>query len=759
MATKKKKSIPTAAKRIDAYLKAADELKTAALVIDKRFKILAANRAAVKIWASEISGKNLTELVQNPAPRLAAGKKPPANGVFTVGESPRKPAGWQYRLSALGADRFGLLLLPQLAAKNGEDNARNKLKLLFGILPVGVSILNRSGEIVDVNEALSKILRLSREDIRTGKAGARQYFDTSMKALSHENFPSVVARKRKSAVRDFEMASITDSGEMVWISVSAIYAPQLDETVIITRDITEEKNAVAKRKQREEFFHTILDALPGMVAYWDKKLICKYANAQYVVWFGKAAEKVIGTHIADLMGTRLYTQNRPFIEGALSGKMQVFERKLTRADGTTGWTSARYVPHVTDKGIEGFFVLVTDITSQVEARLTAERASKAKSTFFAMLSHELRTPLNGIIGTTDLLAGTPLTDEQTKFIDMIRKSSDFLFKHIDSLLQHARLEAEKEAANPTEVQMRKLLEHAVATARAANLKKQNLLRIADIPPDFPETIVLDENKLNQVLMNLIGNALKFTSFGSIVVGCKIIDRIRDTLRIEIFVQDTGIGIPPRELSHIFEPYNQVSTGSAKNSDGLGLGLSISEKLVHVMGGQIRVESEVNRGSKFTVELLARVSETTTEKKNIQTGLRNEIPEIASEFPARILIVDDNPLNVTLLEHMLHKLGYASVSVENGRAAFQQTTRNKFDILFMDVHMPEVDGITVTKAIRNSNASGNPVIIAVTANATEENRSDCLEAGMDDFLAKPIRLADIINLIQKWAPRGDRGARN
>ena len=239
----------------------------------------------------------------------------------------------------------------------------------------------------------------------------------------------------------------------------------------------------------------------------------------------------------------------------------------------------------------------------------------------------------------------------------------------------------------------------------------------------------------------------------------MIERIRDTARLEISVQDTGIGIPPHELSHIFEPYNQISTGAGKSSDGLGLGLSISEKLVHVMGGQIRVESAVNRGSKFTVELQARVPEPETEKVNAAPVQRGEIAEIAGEYPARILIVDDNPLNVMLLEHMLRKLGYAPVSVENGRAAFKQTTRNKFDILFMDVHMPEVDGITATKAIRNSNASGNPVIIAVTANATEENRNDCLEAGMDDFLAKPIRLSDIIGLIQKWAPRTERGTHN
>lgn len=759
MGAKKKKTTATATKRIDAYLKAADELKTAALVVDKRLKILAANRLAAKIWTSEICEKNLAELTQNAAPQLAAEKKPATAGFFSVGASNRKQAGWQYRSSALGADKFGFLLFPQVTAKNADEKAGDKLKLLFNILPVGVSILNRDGEIVDVNAALSKILRLSREEIRSGKARARQYFDAGMKTLSAENFPSAVVRKRKGAVRDFEMASITDTGELIWISVNAIYAPEIDETVIVTHDITEEKSAVSRVKQREEFFHTILDALPGMVAYWDKKLICKYLNEQHLKWFGRPPEKLIGLHMTDLMSAGLFSQNRPFVEGALAGKMQVFERKLNRADGTTLWASVRYVPHKTEKGIEGFFALLTDITSQVEARLTAERASKAKSAFFAMLSHELRTPLNGIIGTTDLLGGTPLTGEQVKLIEMIRKSSDFLFKHIESLLQHARLEAEREIATATEVQLRKLLEHVVATARTANPKKQQMLRIAEFAADFPAIVLLDENKLSQVLMNLIGNALKFTSFGSITVGCKIIDRIRDTVRMEIFVQDTGIGIPPRELSHIFEPYNQVSTGPGKNSDGLGLGLSISEKLVHVMGGQIRVESEVNRGSKFTVELLARVPETITEKTNILASQRNEIPEIAAGFPARILIVDDNPLNVMLLEHMLRKLGYSAVSVENGRAAFQQSTRHKFDIVFMDVHMPEVDGITATKAIRNSKASGKPVIIAVTANAAEENRHECLEAGMDDFLAKPIRLTDIIHLIQKWAPRGDRSARD
>lgn len=666
---------------------------------------------------------------------------------------------WRYKTTPLETGKFGLLLSEDSAATKAGAQAQDKLKLLFDILPVGVSILNPKGEILDVNPALGKILRISKEDLSTGRYRGRKYFDASMRAITAEDYPSALVHRRKGPMRDYEMATITESGELIWVSVSAVYSPQLNETVIVTRDISEQKAALSRLKQREEFFETILGTLPGMVAYWDKKLICKYANSQYLVWFGKSPEKVVGMHIADLMGTRLYTQNRPFIEGALNGKMQVFERKLTRADSTIGWTSARYVPHKTANGVEGFFVLVTDITSQVEARLAAERASKSKSAFFAMLSHELRTPLNGIIGTAELLAASPMSAEQAKLVGMIAKSSDFLFKHIDSLLQHARLEAEKETATTSEVQLRKLIEHVVATARTANPKKQHLLRIAEFAADFPAIVVLDENKLVQVMMNLIGNALKFTSFGSIVVGCKVVERLRDTVRLEFTVQDTGIGIPPRELSRIFEPYNQALSPAGVNSDGLGLGLSISEKLVHVMGGQIRVESEVKKGSRFTVELQAQLPEPAAEKINRAPDLRNEIPEIAGEFPARILIVDDNPLNVMLLEHMLHKLGYASVTVENGRMAFQQTTRNKFDIVFMDVHMPEVDGITATKAIRNSKASGDPVIIAVTANAGEDNRNDCLEAGMDDFLAKPIRLTDIVGLIQKWAPRGDRMTRH
>lgn len=763
MPAKNKSSAASAKLRSDAFLHAANQLKIAALVVDKQHKIVAANTAAAKIFHTtsvKITEKKLAELVHQPTPALQAGKAPPASGVFSSGTTGAKTRRWRYKRTALVAGTFGLLLSDEPVAPESDNQAQNKLKLLFDILPVGLSVLNRKGEIIDLNTALTKILRVSQEELRNGSVRRRKYFDANMTALTAENFPSAVVRKRRGAMRDFEMASITDTGDMIWVSVSAIHAPELDETVIVTRDITEEKNATAKLKQREEFFHTILDALPGMVAYWDKKLICKYLNEQHLNWFGRRPEKLIGMHMTDLMSAKLFAQNRPFVEGALAGKMQVFERKYMRANGTPLWASVRYVPHKTENGVEGFFVLVTDITSQVDARLAAERASKSKSTFFAMLSHELRTPLNGIIGTTDLLAGTPLSDEQAKFIDMIRKSSDFLFKHIESLLQHARLEAEKESATPSEVPLKKLIEHVVATARTANPKKQHMLRIAEFAADFPAVVALDENKLSQVLMNLIGNALKFTSFGSIVVGCKVLERMRDSVRLEFAVQDTGIGIPPRELSHIFEPYNQLSASAGKGSDGLGLGLSISEKLVHVMGGQIRVESAVNQGSRFTIELLARLPEPAAEKVNIQAGPRGEISEIAPGFPARILIVDDNPLNVMLMEHMLRKLGYTPVSVENGRLAFKQATRNKFDIVFMDVHMPEVDGIAATRAIRNSNTSGNPVIIAVTANAAEDNRNDCLEAGMDDFLAKPFRLQDIIGLIQKWAPRGGgRDTRN
>lgn len=638
--------------------------------------------------------------------------------------------------------------------KAASETAANKLKILFDLLPVGVSILDRNGRVIDLNNALAEILGSSKSDIKAGRHGVGKMFDARMRELTAEQLPSARARQTGAVQRDTEIGLTTKSGDTIWTSINAAYSPELDETVIVTRDISAEKASDRERKEREEFYETMLDMLPGMVAYWDKKLICRYANAQYLEWAHLTKEQIIGSHMQDILGAELYAKNTMQIRGALAGKTQVFERKLTPIDGRFAWTSVRYVPHRTTASIEGFFVLVTDITHQVEERLTAEKASRGKSSLLAVLSQEMRTPLNGIIGTTDLLESTELTAEQAGFVSLIRKSSEFLYRHIESLLQHARLDAEKEAAAPVETDLRSLIEQLLATTRAANPKKQHLLRAPSFGIDFPDLVMIDETKTGQVLMNLVSNAVKFTTHGSITLGCKAIPVTGDNIRLILTVQDTGIGIAPQQLSRVFEPYFQSETAKNRTSgEGLGLGLSISEKLVHLMGGHIRVESEIGRGTKFTLELPARVVRRKPNGVQVPVRPATAMPVIAPQLPAKILIVDDNPLNAMLLEHMLRRLGYNPQTAENGRQAFAQATKERFDIIFMDVLMPEVNGTAATEAIRAAQNAGNPVIIAVTADASEENRTACLAAGMDDFIAKPIRLEDLTELLRTWVPRG------
>ncbi|NER02322.1 MAG: response regulator, partial [Okeania sp. SIO3C4] len=749
---------------------------------------------------------------------------------------------------------------------------------------------------IEVNESFLKLTNYTLEEVINSTVEDLNLFPN----FSENNLLNIL--EKKGIIRNYKLDIQTKDGviKTVLLSAEVIEIDGEKYILTVTNDITETRIAQQELRKERKLLRALIDSIPDIIFYMDVNgtyLACNKAFEQYL---DKSREEIIGKTDLDLFPQDLIEISRFYCAKILiSPETYQYEEILKYPDGSLYAVDTLISPLLNEEGkLIGIIGVSRDISQRKEgeeelkqAKELAEQATRAKSQFLATMSHEVRTPMNGVLGMTQLLASTELTPEQQKYVRTIDISGNTLLTVINDILDFSKIESGKLDIENRPVDIRACIEN-VYDVLAIKVERKNIDLLYLVDPNVPAYIIGDETRINQILMNLVNNGIKFTESGEVYirVSQEKINTNNKNIRLHISVSDTGIGMNEEQMSRLFKPFSQGDSSTTRRYGGTGLGLAICSRLVKLMGGSFSVESEVDKGSKFSFTIQTKaapaqpkryLNKQTPEIKNKrvllvddnQTNLeiliwqcqqwemlpfatdhakeaiswiergdlfdlaildmampemdgltlgfelrkfksQDELPlilltslgkynedidsinqifsayiskpvkqstllktivdifatvkqtyhtqptkqvqinhKLAEHLPLKILLAEDNIINQEFAVAILEKMGYKIDVVNNGIDAIAACKNQNYDIIFMDVQMPEMDGLEATREIiKQLPSETRPKIIAMTANAMEDDRDECLQAGMDDYVSKPIKIQLMQQMLEKWGTK-------
>jgi PAS domain S-box-containing protein len=700
--------------------------------------------------------------------------------------------------------------------------SEERLRTIIRLEPECVKLLDREGRLLEMNPAG---LTMIEADSLAQVAG--HSVEALLAPEWLEPFMTLHRRVLQGESGQLQFEIIGLKGARRWMETHAVPLrdPHGNVTahLAVTRDITERKRQDAALREGEERYRAIVETTEEWIWEMDAEGRMVYNNPAIQAILGYTPEELRGQHTLDYMHEEDRAVVWKWLPEVCAQKRGWSSRiyRWRHKNGSIRWLESNAIPILDRRGeIVGFRGTDRDVTQrkladealrkareatdaanheleEINAQLeqsiqranqmavAAEAASRAKSEFLATMSHEIRTPMNGVIGFTGLLVETDLTAEQREYVETIRTSGEALLTLINDILDFSKIEADQLELERAPFDIREVIRDALALlSHKASVKGLTMRSVID--PGVPSIVIGDATRLRQVLLNLAGNSIKFTEKGEIAIEVRRLElRVSDpvqttsesegeTLDLHVTVRDTGIGVPPDRIGRLFKAFSQVDSSTTRKFGGSGLGLAICKRLCELMGGGIHVESTPGFGSAFhftiqvgiDAEVAASLPAPAFPNEPLSASTTAALTPLAvCAEELRVLLVEDNRVNQSLAVALLKKSGCQCQLAENGVRALEFLRQENFDLVLMDVSMPEMDGLEATRRIRTGECgtiAQQNYIVAMTANAMEGDREKCLAAGMDDYLSKPLDRQALRLVVEraaalKAAPARDRNA--
>ncbi|WP_075352320.1 PAS domain-containing hybrid sensor histidine kinase/response regulator [Algoriphagus marinus] len=614
------------------------------------------------------------------------------------------------------------------------------------------------GQIIRVSDEVGEVLGVSKDRFisafndKKDQKDAGRIRDLVKKAL-HD----------KASYIDFEYDYVNRNGKVIYLRIfeKLIFDNDGKFTggIGICTDIT--RNHISRQElvQSEKRLRTLIENIPDFIFIYDNQGIIIDYQVQLIDNLVKPGFNLLGKKFTELIPkNQIEHIKSAFKIARKTGILQSVDLR-TRVNSEEKYYEIKIFPLDENKMMS----ISRDITSQriweqglLDAMNSADQANRAKSDFLANMSHEIRTPMNGLLGIIDLLEQTKMDDTQNEYLKIIKNSGNSLLNIIRDILDYSKIESGKiEIHNSVFIPKDELEKQVQILSGLAQKKK------IEVVLSFSEgtDIVLegDIEKIKQVFLNILGNALKFTpGQGKVIISVSTEEVSEDLVFLNVSIKDTGIGIPKDLIPHLTDPFFQVDSSKTRSFQGTGLGLAISKRIVELLGGELKIVSEDQIGSEFIFNVLLKIStNSVTDHSSTFDQNRKSWIGMAGEYPLRILLAEDNDLNLQLMNLMLEQLGYNFDIAKNGKEAVDLVNTNDYDLILMDVQMPILNGLEASKLIKSMPYSHHPYIIGLSANVFDEDRKMAFESGMDDYLTKPIRLLSLAEKLKLFSIRIQR----